>query len=95
MRASWCEKEGLFRCHYSGARLVERYPHPAYPTFDHTTARDGRKVTFVAALINDMKSVMTDEDFKLLVIEMAKRFQGLPFDQQRIEDIIYRSRSGL
>jgi hypothetical protein len=48
-------------------------------------------VTFVAALVNDMKSVLSDADFRALVIEMGKKFQGLPFDQQLIEDIVYRA----
>ena len=91
MQASWSTTDQCFRCHYSGARLVEQYPHPAYPTFDHTTARDGREVTFVSALINDMKSVLSDADFKTVVIEMGKKFQGLPFDLQLIEDIVYRA----
>jgi hypothetical protein len=90
MKASWSKKDQCFLCHYSGVRLVETHPHPAYRTFDHTTARDGREVTVVAHVINDMKSVLSDTDFKALVIELAKKFQGGPFDQQLIEDIVYR-----
>ena len=91
MQSSWSVADGCFRCHYSGVRLVEEHSHPAYPTFDLTTPRDGREVEFVATIINNMKALMGGPDFKAIVIEMGKRFQGLPFDQQLIEDIVHRN----
>lgn len=71
-----------FKCYYTGIRLVEDNPKdPRYLTFDHLTPRQESKIVIVAAAINDMKSDMSDGEFRAMVIELAKRFAGDEFDQ--------------
>jgi hypothetical protein len=71
-----------FRCHYSGIRLVEDNPKdPRYLTFDHLTPGDEYNIVVTAALINDMKSDMAEDEFKAMVIQLARRFEGGKFDK--------------
>jgi len=72
-----------FRCYYSGVRLIEDNPKdPRYLTFDHRIPRDESDVVVAASLINDMKSDMTESEFKKMVIQLASRFKGGSFDNR-------------
>ena len=74
-----------FHCHYSGVRLVEDKENskdPRYLTFDHRTPRKESDVVVAAYVINDMKSDMTESEFKKMVIQLASRFKGGPFDER-------------
>lgn len=72
-----------FRCYYTGIKLVEDNPKdPRYLTFDHLTPRQESKIAIVAAAINDMKSDMSDNEFKAMVSELAKHFKGKEFDER-------------
>ena len=75
LKQAW-DGEG-FRCHYSGVRLVEdKHQDPRYLTFDHRTPRRENDIVVAASLLNDMKSDMTEDEFKAMVIQLANRFQG-------------------
>jgi len=70
-----------FRCHYSGIRLVEdNHRDPRYLTFDHVIPRQEDEVVVTAAVLNDMKSDMTDSEFRSMIIQLASRFAGGEFD---------------
>lgn len=72
-----------FRCYYTGIKLVEDNPKdPRYLTFDHLTPRKERKIVIAAAAINDMKSDMSDNEFRAMVSELAKHFKGKEFDER-------------
>lgn len=71
-----------FRCYYTGIRLVENNPKdPRYLTFDHRIPRQEHDVVVAAAAINDMKSDMSDDEFRAMVIQLANRFKGEGFDE--------------
>ena len=75
-----------FRCHYTGVRLIDDNPKdPRYLTFDHFTPREESEIVIVAAAINDMKSDMSDREFRHMVIQLAKRFSGGKFDEKAFE----------
>ena len=64
----------VFHCYYSGIRLVENdSKDPCYLTFDHRTPRDEKDVVVAAAVINDMKSDLTEKEFKSIVIQLLKQ----------------------
>jgi len=66
-----------FRCYYTGAALDDTDPSdPRYLSFDHTTPRKGEDVVAAARCINDMKSDMSEDEFRNIVIQLASRFQG-------------------
>lgn len=70
-----------FSCYYTGVKLVEDNPKdPRYLTFDHRTPRIESDVVVTAALINDMKTDMTEDEFKATVIQLNSRFAGGSFD---------------
>ena len=72
-----------FRCHYSGVRLVEDDHHdPQYFTFDHRVPRDEHDVVVAAACINDMKSDLSDQEFRAVVTALPHWFAGGEFDSE-------------
>jgi hypothetical protein len=81
-----------FRCYYSGARLEEADHHsPRYLTFDHRTPRQEDDVVVAAACLNDMKSDLSEEEFRSVVLALAVRFQGGAFDE-RVLDLAHWKR---
>lgn len=73
----------VFRCHYSSAELVVDDPtNPRYLTFDHRTPPAKGDLVVAAAVINDMKTDMSEKEFERVVIELAKKFSGGPFDKE-------------
>ncbi len=81
LREAW--DGSCFRCHYSGVCLVEDDArNPRYLTFDHRTPRTGDNVVVAASCINDMKSDLSETEFRALVIGLAHRFQGGKFDEK-------------
>jgi len=80
LKKAW-DGEG-FRCYYSGVRLVEdNHKHPCYLTFDHRTPREESDVVVAAALVNDMKSDMTEDEFKNMIFQLTNSFNGGTFDR--------------
>ena len=75
-----------FRCYYSGAHVVEDdYHSPRYLTFDHRTPRQEDDVVVTTACFNDMKSDLTEAEFRTVVLELASAFQGGCFDEGVLE----------
>ena len=80
LKASWDGQ--AFRCHYSGVTLVENdHRNPRYITFDQRTPRQEDNVVIAAACLNDMKSDLSEDEFKAVVVQLARRFDGGPFDE--------------
>lgn len=72
-----------FRCYYTGIKLVEDNPKdPRYLTFDHFTPRKEDKIVIVAAAINDMKSDMSDKEFRQMVLQLSNKFDGGQFNEK-------------
>lgn len=84
LKTAWDSE--CFRCSYSGARLDEDDHHnPRYLTFDHRTPRQEDDVVVTAACLNDMKSDLTEAEFRTVVLALASVFQGGPFDEDVLE----------
>ena len=72
-----------FRCYYTGVRLVEdNHSDPCYLTFDHFTPREESNIVVVAAAINDMKSDLSDGEFRRIILQLASRFNGGEFNEE-------------
>ncbi len=52
-----------------------------YLVFEHRTPNDEASVVVTCALINRMKTDLTEEQFKAMVAELAKVFTGGTFDE--------------
>jgi hypothetical protein len=82
LKSAWDRNKKVFRCYYTGVTLVENnHRDPRYFTFDHRTPRDERDIVVASACINDMKSDLSEKEFRRIVLELAQRFQGGPFDE--------------
>jgi len=64
-----------FVCQYTGIKLNMTDPKdPFYFSFDHMIPGDGRTVKLTFALLNEMKSDMTFEEFEYYILQFAKFF---------------------
>ncbi len=89
LRLAWDGE--AFRCYYTGVRLADDDPSdPRYMTFDHRTPRDEDDVVLCAACINDMKSDLSEEEFRAVVLALAARFNGGEFDERALQLKHYR-----
>jgi hypothetical protein len=71
-----------FRCYYTGIKLVEdNSKDPRYLTFDHIIPRKQGNIVIAASAINDMKSDMSSDEFRRMVITLANHFNGSDFDE--------------
>jgi hypothetical protein len=71
-----------FRCYFTHITLIEDdRTDPRYLTFDHRIPRKEDDIVIVSALINDMKSDMTEDEFKNMVCQLADHFRGEDFDE--------------
>jgi hypothetical protein len=83
LQRSW--RDGAFHCFYTGIVLVEdgrRWRDHRYLTFEHRTPGDESSVVVTCALVNRMKTDLTEEQFKAMVAELAKVFAGGTFDER-------------
>lgn len=79
LQKSWNGK--CFRCFYTGIKLVEdNHKDPRYLTFDHRIPRREDRILIVASAINDMKSDMSDGEFRRIVRQLANKLGGGEFD---------------
>jgi hypothetical protein len=75
-----------FRCYYSGVVLNENnHKDPRYLTFDHRIPRQEDDLVVASGCINDMKSDMTEQEFRVMVIALSNRFQGGQFESRVFE----------
>lgn len=80
LKQAW-DGEG-FRCYFTGIRLVEdNRKDPRYITFDHRIPRVESDIVVTAAAINDMKSDLSEDEFKAMVIQLANHFNDGSFDE--------------
>ena len=81
LKRSWRSEDQRFHCHYTDAALDEEDPHsPRYLAFDHRTPREESDIVVTMQLINDMKSDLSEDEFRTVVKALAQRFDGGAFD---------------
>jgi hypothetical protein len=63
-------------CYYTGMALDTEDPKsPWYLVFDHWMPRDPRKIVITSALVNEMKSDMTEDEFWYIIRQLANHFR--------------------
>jgi hypothetical protein len=78
-------REGRFHCFYTGIALIDdgqRWRDHRYLVFEHRTPGDEASVVVTCALVNRMKTDLTEDQFKDMVRELAKVFDGGTFDER-------------
>jgi hypothetical protein len=80
--AAWDPIRNGFVCFYTGVILDENDPSsPWYLTFDHKIPGKKGDLVVCAAWVNSMKNQLSDEEFKAIIIELARcREAGEPFN---------------
>lgn len=76
LEQAWDRAVGAFRCQYSGVVLDEQPHSPWHITFDHRTPRVEEDVVVCSALVNNMKSDLTEAEFQKVIQQLAERFSG-------------------
>jgi hypothetical protein len=84
LRKAWDPDAEAFRCHYSGVLLDADHRSPWHVTFDHRTPRTESDVVLCAALINDMKSDLTEAEFRKVIAQLSERLAGVRSSIERI-----------
>jgi hypothetical protein len=82
LAGSW--GDGASHCFYTGVRLIEdhsRWRDHRYLVFEDRIPGDGASVVVTCALVSRMKADLAEDQFKLIVTELAKVFNGGTFDQ--------------
>ena len=63
-------------CYYTGMPLdLDDINSPWYLVFDHWMPRDPRKIVITSALVNDMKSDLTEEEFWYFIRQLANFYR--------------------
>jgi hypothetical protein len=83
MAEQWDPEAGAFRCYFTGIALTEQHGSPRSATCEHLDPGDGARVALAAALINRMKTDLTEDLFRRLVKALARHFEHPeePFDE--------------
>ena len=82
LKAAWDPVAKGFRCYYTNVILEERdLSSPWYITFDHRIPGKKGDLVVCAAWVNSMKNQLSEEEFKAVIIELARcREAGEPFN---------------
>jgi hypothetical protein len=75
MRRQWDPRIKAFRCAYTNLPLTSDYG-PLHATWEHRKPGDPSSVVLVAWLVNDMKTDLSERDFKKMIRALAAHFAG-------------------
>ena len=78
LQKSWKAGSGKFVCVYSQVPFLtdsKDHQSPLYLSFDHRNSRDESEYIITCRLINDMKAILNDAEFKKVVIGLADIFK--------------------
>ena len=76
----WDPKAGAFRCFYTSLVLSEDWGSRRSASWEHRTPGDESSVVLVADLVNKMKGDMTEQEFRRVVLALARHFDAPGFD---------------
>jgi hypothetical protein len=82
LKKAW--RDGGFHCFYTGIALVvdgQRWRDHRYLVFEHQVPGDEASVVVTSALVNRMKTDLTDAQFRTMVRALARVFDGGTFDE--------------
>jgi hypothetical protein len=81
LKESYDPATDSFLCHYTGFAVnLENLGRPWDLTYDHPTPGDGSRLVVAAYWVNVMKTQLSEDEFRAVIIEMARSFEtGEPF----------------
>lgn len=92
LKEAWDAKARQFRCHYTRIALkTDDHRDHRYLSLEHQTPGDETEIVVVAALINRMKTDLSDGEFRRMVSALARTFEGEDFDETAFPDRNFRA----
>jgi hypothetical protein len=87
MMAAYDQKADGFRCHYTGFLVdLKDVNNPFHFNFDHKIPRQPGAYNLVCYIVNLMKTSLSEEEFRKVVVELARHFEtGEPYDRDVIK----------
>jgi len=87
LKAAWDEIGQCFVCYITGLEVeIDDRKDPRYITFDHSIPRQAGTLRVAVAFANMMKTDLSEEEFWLVVGELANHFRtGRPFNRDIIK----------
>jgi len=75
-----------FVCYYTGMELeLDDFNSPWYLVFDHWMPRDPRKIVITSAVVNIMKSDLTEDEFWYFIRQLANYYRkGSPVRKRKL-----------
>jgi hypothetical protein len=91
LRKAWNAETRSFHCHYTGIALnTDDHHDHRYLSLEHQTPGDETEIV-VSALLNRMKTDLSDREFQQMVGALARRFEGGEFDESAFPDRNFRA----
>ena len=88
---AWDKKARVFRCHYTKIPLdTEDWRDHRYLSLEHQTPGIETDIVVVSALINRMKTDLSDREFRRIIKALARSFDDEDFDQSAFPDREFR-----
>jgi len=92
LKKAWDAEARCFRCHYTLIALkTDDHRDHRYLSLEHQTPGDETEIVVVSALINRMKTDLSDREFRRMVGALARRFEGEDFDETAFPDRNFRA----
>jgi hypothetical protein len=82
LKEAWDSEAHCFRCHYTRIALETDDHHDhRYLSLEHQTPGNETEIVVVSALLNRMKTDLSDGEFRRMVAALARSFEGEDFDK--------------
>jgi hypothetical protein len=92
LKNAWDPEARCFRCYYTGIELeTDDHRDHRYLSLEHQTPGDETKIVVVSALLNRMKTDLSDREFQSMVSALARSFEDGDFDKAAFPDRNFRA----
>jgi hypothetical protein len=92
LKEAWDSDARCFRCHYTDIALnTDDHRDHRYLSLEHQTPGNETEIVVVSALINRMKTDLSDREFRRIVSALARKFEGENFDEAAFPERNFRA----
>lgn len=92
LKEAWDAEARCFRCHYTLIALkTDDHRDHRYLSLEHQTPGNETEIVVVSALINRMKTDLSDSEFRRMVGALARSFEGEDFDETAFPERNFRA----
>lgn len=92
LHEAWDSEARCFRCYYTRIALqTDDHLDHRYLSLEHQTPGNETDIVVVSALLNRMKTDLSDGEFRRMVAALARKFEGGDFDKTAFPDRNFRA----